>query len=121
MRKILFIFISGAVILGFSGCGASLGLYPTVTETQVQLNRKNFKVIKSGIVGTAECWYVLNVFPLDDTELYKRAMNEIRKQADALGKPYAIVNITQDFSASTYFVVGRAAVTLTADVVEFTE
>lgn len=121
MRKVSFFVIITALVFMLSGCGASLGLYPTLTQTQVQLSQKNFKVVRSGVMGTAECWYVLNVFPLDDTELYKRAMNEIRKKADIQGESYAIINITQDFSASTYFFVGRAAVTLTADIIEFTE
>ena len=121
MKKLALFIVMCVLSVSISGCGASLGIYPTLSETQVQLSRKNYRVIKSGVTATASVYYVLNVFPLDDTQLYKRAMNELRKKANMEGKSCAIANVTQDFSASTFLVVGKASVTLTADIVEFTE
>ena len=119
MRKVLISAMLITALLLFSGCGATIGMYPHIASTQTELAEKNFTVVKTGITGSASAWYLLNTIPLGDTELYKQAMNEIRKEAGIEGKPYAIINVTQDISTTTYLVVSRAKITLTVDVVEF--
>lgn len=110
-----------ATALLLSGCGASIGTYSTTTETETQLNRGNYKVVESGVIGKASCWYLFSAIPLGSMELYRQAMDQIRRQIASKGKPIALVNITQDLSTTSFVVVSRADLTLTADIIEFTD
>ena len=110
-----------ASLLSLAGCGASLGNYSTCAETQTQLSRGNFKVVQTGVRGYAECWYLFSTIPLGDMELFKMAMDMLKAKANTVGKPTAIINVTQDVSIKSFVVVSRQSLTLTGDVIEFVE
>jgi hypothetical protein len=103
----------------FSGCGSSIGSFSTLTDTQTQLNRNNFRVIENGVRGSASCSYLLSAIPLGSMDLYGMAMNQIRRKANAQGKAIAIVNVTRDISYISYIIVSEVTLTLTADIIEF--
>ncbi len=120
MKRTITIFSILTLAAIICGCGSTIGMYPSIAETQTQLNQSNYKVIQTGVTGSASAWYFLNVIPLGDSELYKRAMNDIRMKVSTGSRSYSFVNVTQDVSLVTYFIVSKSTVTITADVVEFT-
>jgi hypothetical protein len=116
----------------FAGCAAVpllplaspflSGQQPQVaTTTSVQLATKNYKIVKTNVVGTSSGFSLLGFISLMSPD-YAEAMAQLYQAGGITeGKAQAIVNVMQQ-NSSTYFILfGIPRITVRADVVEFTE
>lgn len=141
-----------AVILVASGCttwsGKKAGEMQVV---KIDLEAKNFSILRSAIQGSASCQYLfprlgrfiamgpMSAFmnqgaalggpqqafaggiALGQPDLYARAFADLRKKADLVGKSAHLYNVVQEDVLTDYIVIGDAKLTLTADVISFTD
>lgn len=120
LQKITIIAILGAMFL--TSCAAHNGLTSNSNNhsTEVVLSKKNFKVLKS-VSGDASVTYVLGIGGLSKKALIAEARVKMLKQAELEGSAKAIINETVEIKGSYFPFVGKKLVTVSAQVIEFTE
>jgi len=84
------------------------------------LSKKNFKVIKS-VSGEASANYVLGIGGLSKKAQIAEARVKMLQQADLYRGAKAIVNKTVEIKGSYFPFVGKKLVTVSAQVIEFTQ
>ena len=113
-------FIQSALILGlialFSGCSSTSGYMGHGVQTQVQLNKANFNVIKS-VEGEATSNYFLGIGPTDQN-LIAQAKRNMLKKANLNGSQ-AFANITTDVKSSWFLIWRQKKVYMSANIIEF--
>jgi uncharacterized protein DUF6567 len=108
------------VCLAAAGC-TSVGSMPTSSQTQVDLARKNYKVVRANAIGKSHGFCLLGIVPLS-SPTYADAMTELYRDARvADGNASALTNVSQEESSSYFVLFSVPALTVRADVVEFTE
>ncbi len=115
----LFILLS----LFFSGCGISTALVGNVNGnlTNVELSRKNFKVIDR-ISGTSSTSYILGIGGISAKALVEKAKADMLSKQDLTGGSRAIVNVTVEEHISSWFIFYMVrTVTVSAHLIEFTD
>jgi hypothetical protein len=93
------------------------------TQTQVNLNRANYKVIKAGAVGTSYGFrFLLGIIPIAApstatarADLYQHVGQVVN------GKSVALVNTMEDRSTTWLLLFSIPKIVVTGDVVEFTD
>lgn len=137
MKRYSLVSILFAISLIMTGCGNS-GAFIASNTTQVELSEGNYRVVATNVSGSAETAYIFGgsiswgittdsfgLIPLGGSDmLYKDARealwNEYEdKNSSVTGKKLALVNIQYDAKTVNYFIYTKAAITITADVVEF--
>jgi uncharacterized protein YqfA (UPF0365 family) len=103
-----------------AGCGASIGSFSTFAEVQTQLNKANYKIVQTGVSGSASCIYFLSI-PCGDMEIHKNAIAELKSKQELAGRSLALVNVTRDISVIDMIIASKITVTYTADIIEFEE
>ncbi len=116
-----FIFLS-FVILFFSSCAMHNGLTSNsnLHNTEVVLSKKNFKVI-ARVKGESKATYVFGIGGLSKSALIAEAKEDMLSKADIIGGSKAIVNETVEIKNAFYLFVWVNKVTVSANIVEFTE
>lgn len=120
IQKTTVVALLGAMFL--ASCAGHHGLTSNVNShsTEVVLSKKNFKVVKS-VSGEANVTYILGIGGLSKKALIAEARAQMLKQADLEGRAKAIINETVDVKVSGFPFVGKKLVTVSAQVIEFTE
>jgi hypothetical protein len=128
MRKVAAL-VCLTAMLSLAGCGGFGGLGPAGHGTSVTLHSKNFTVLKSNVKGEATVMvlFPMNIpflgpggLPLGEADLYHKAIAQLKKNAGGDGDNTGYVNLTVDTKLKSFVVVGWVTVTVTADVVKFT-
>lgn len=129
MKTSVCLIVLMAVIMFVTGCAVSTICNPQVTVAQAQLSQANFKIVESGIKGSAEMTMLgirlfdgspFGIVLSGDKTLTTVAMDKLRAKAGLKGKSRALINVTQDMEYDPWFIIWhRARKTITADVVEF--
>ncbi|HIC12951.1 MAG TPA: hypothetical protein EYO75_06230 [Sulfurimonas sp.] len=113
-------FIQSVLVLGlialFTGCSVTNGSMGHVAQTQVQLSKANFDIVKS-VEGEASASYFLGI-GLSKENLVARAKKDMLKKANLHGSQ-ALVNITTDSKGTFYPFFRKKTIYISADVVEF--
>jgi len=113
-------FIQSILVIGlialFTGCSTTSGYMGHQVQTQVQLNKANFNVIKS-VEGEATANYFLGI-GLSEENLIARAKKDMLKKANLQGSQ-ALVNITTDSKDSWFFIGRKETIYMSASIVEF--
>jgi hypothetical protein len=136
---ILFMCTIMTASLLLSGCSAG-GSFMASNETEVQLQKNNFKIVARNVSGEAQSGYILggtvsmgmacNTFALFRVSgsgmLYKEALENLWKNYEATngpveGKRIALINVRYDSDAINLFLYTQPKIIIRADVVEFTE
>lgn len=110
-------------LIGFaSGCSSVGDMRGGATGTDVQLNQKNYKLIRAGAIGHSYGFDLLGIVPFDSptaadakADLYKSVGQ------DLTGRAVALANETQDHSSLYLILFSIPRITYTADVIEFTD
>ncbi len=126
MKVVKCFFMCFIFMVLFSGCGMVSGFnetnYPTEpSQTQVILNNKNFRVIKS-VQGLWSATYVFGIGGLSSCALYHSALADMYCKAE-ITDGQAVINITSVVSTQQIiwgFYVRRTAI-VTGTVIEFLE
>ena len=111
-----------AFVLAFvlAAC-ASRGKLEQYGGTRVDLSQKNYRVIKAGAVGDDIGWSLLFcIFPVSSPE-YAVAKARLYEGLGVEGKATGLANLTEDRQTLFLLLVCRHKLTLSADVVEFTD
>ncbi|MBM0653237.1 hypothetical protein JMN11_06055 [Capnocytophaga genosp. AHN8471] len=117
MKKII---LFSALALLLSSCGVSNGLTHNLNNhtTQVVLAKNNFKVVEH-VKGEATNDYFL-LFGGGKKALIEKARAKMLENANLVGSSKAVINETVEIH-SFWFIGTRYTVTVSADVIEFTE
>jgi hypothetical protein len=116
---IIFLFLA----FSLSSCGLNLGFLSDKnrTVTQVELNRKNFRVIDR-VSGTSSATYYFGVGGMKNQALLDIAMTDLLSKANLNGGAKALVNQTVDVHKGGFpFIYSKISVKITANVIEFTD
>ena len=120
MKSLFFSCLMGFVILLFSGCESPSG-FANKTGTQVDLAKKNYKVIKSNAIGRSYGFWLLGIIPITTTS-YTGAISDLcEKSGLQEGKSQAFVNSAEERSVTYLLLFSITNLTVRADVIEFTE
>ena len=125
-------------VVALSGC-AQTGTFTAENLTTVELSEPNYEVVATGVSGTAKAGYLIgasfstgaksgsiSLLRVSGTgHLYKEAMglwaDFESKHARWLVDTWALINIPYDADTRDFLVYNDIAVSLRADVVEFTD
>ena len=113
-------FMQSVIVFSFlalvSGCSLSRGYMGHGVQTQVQLNKANFNIVKT-VEGKATASYFLGI-GLSEENLMERAKKDMLKKANLKGSQ-ALVNITTDEKKSWYFIGRKHTMYISAEIIEF--
>ncbi len=93
---------------------------PRMHGTKVDLNRKNFRMIKAGAVGYDSGFWLLGFIPLSGRSEIS-AMNDLYSKVDVNGRATTLVNVIKEASANYYILFSIPSIKISADVIEFLE
>lgn len=118
MKKVTFLVAIVAIM--FSGCVASGGMSNGGFSSNTNLKSSGYEIVKT-VSAKAGTMYILGsiLFDAPQADLHKRALADLRAEANLQGKSQALANITTDVVERNYLVVRFVELTVTADVVEF--
>jgi hypothetical protein len=108
-----------SLCLFLSGC-ASRGELPHTSDTKTTLTKGNFRVIKTSARGTDTGFRLLCFLPVL-SPTFADAMENLHSKVQMRGKATSLVNITQDKSELFLLLFSVPKITITADVIEFTD
>lgn len=113
---------AGAMLLCLAAGCSSTGGMSGQTGTQVQLTQNNYKVITAGATGKSFGFKLLGILPIVSPN-YADAKQDLYKSVGVplTGKAVALANQTEDRSTLYLILFSVPRVTITADVVEFTD
>jgi hypothetical protein len=108
------------LLLAFGGCSGK-GVFRVSSGTQVDLSRKNYRVVKSNAVGSSSGFKLLGIIPFASPS-YTSAMSDLYKDAKVQdGSANALVNVTQEESGIYLILFSIPKLTVRADIIEFTD
>jgi hypothetical protein len=116
--RIVVSLLLGASLLIFSGCSSWRGLVFNSSQTQVQLQKNNFKVI-GRVTGEASAVYVFSVLGPDQQNLVSQAYLDMEKKANLDGGAKAIMNVVVDEKILLSLFHHKLTVYVSGTVVEF--
>jgi hypothetical protein len=109
-----------ATTLTITGCSMTGGYLGHSIQTEVQLSKKNFKVIKS-VTGEAKATYFLGVFGPSKANLVDQARRDMIEKAGLVGTSSAVINITTDIKKEWNPIFNAFTVYVSGEVIEFLE
>jgi len=102
-----------------AGC-ASRGKLEQAGGTSVALARANYRVLKANAVGEDTAWSLLCFIPLGSPQ-HAAAKARLYEGSDVQGKATGLANLTEDRQTLFLLLVCRDTLTLSADIIEFTD
>ena len=115
LSMICFVFI---VISG--GCTSS-GTFPHASNTQVDLSKGNYRVVKANAIGSSSGFKLFMFIPIVAPR-YSKAMSRLQQKAGVEeGKAQAIVNVAQEKTSLYLLLFSIPKLTVRADIIEFTD
>ncbi|NQT19138.1 MAG: hypothetical protein HQ592_05500 [Planctomycetes bacterium] len=120
-----------ALVVLLSGCAQPSWMAPIEaimmethpkTITTVNLEQKNYRMVKPNAIGKSAGFNLLGIIPLSSPQHIK-AMSDLYSNVDmSMGGAYALTHVMQERSVSLLpFFWTRPTFTVRADVIEFTE
>jgi hypothetical protein len=89
--------------------------------TQVELNRKNYVVVKSNAIGASSGFSFLGVIPIIPPRYTKAMSNLYSRSGLSVGQAQALINVVQEKSTVYLILFSIPKLTVRADVIEFVE
>lgn len=119
MRKIV---LFSALALLLVSCGVTRELLHNVNNhtTQVVLAKNNFKVVEH-VKGEASNQYFLLIIGGGKRALVEKARAKMLQNANLVGSSRAVINETVEIHSFFFWIGMQYTVTVSADVIEFTE
>ena len=107
-----------ALCLILTGCFTK-GKMPQLSTANTALAEGNYRVIKANARGTDTGFWLL--FIPFSTPSYADAMESLHEKVSIEGRATSLINVTEDKSTFTLLLFSIPKLTITADVIEFTE
>jgi len=118
MKKGLFAIAVVCACSFLVGCATGNYSDPRHIGTQIDLNQKNFKMVKAGAQGTDSGFRLLGIFPLNprsETE----AMKDLYSKVNIDGKATTLINVVKEKFSYYFILFSIPKITVSADVIEF--
>jgi hypothetical protein len=113
--------ILALIFIFLVGCSAAMGSFPYGSGTQVDLSRKNYRVLKANAVGEDTGFSLLGVVPFVSPK-YVDAMTDLYSNAGVEeGKAHALANVVQERSTIYLILFSLPKLSVRADIIEFVE
>ena len=119
MKKSIIVCVIFIAMLFLSSCGATKTSTYGVSETNVVLQQKNFKVLGQ-VYGQSKAKYVLFFGGIRKAALRANAIDEMSRNANLTGSQ-TLANVTVHTSVKTFLLYTEIVCDATANVIEFTE
>lgn len=121
MKKvIIFIIVLTSVIAVSCGGSASLMSNSNISQTNVELSKKNFNILGK-VSGVSTNSYVFGIGGMSNKALLEKAKNNMMINANLSGSK-AVINITYDKHYNGFYpFYSEVRVTASAYIIEFTE
>ena len=117
--RFVWIVVAFSIASFLLGCSSLTGRFSL--ETQVKLYKENYQVVKTNVRGESTGFSLLaGLIPIVPAT-YTQALNNLHEVADMEGKPTALVNMAEDATQLNLLLFAIPRVTITADVIEFTQ
>lgn len=110
------------VLIGIflAGC-ASVGNFPHNSQTQVNLEKNNYKMIKPNVSGTSSGFSLFGIIPLTAPQR-TIAMSRLYENAGIeAGGAYALANVVEETTKAYLILFSIPTYKIRADVVEFVD
>ena len=122
MKRIQLIVLTCSLFFLLQSCALHNGLTSNsnIHTTEVQLAKKNFKVVKK-VEGFSEAKYILGIGGLARKALISEAREKMLSQSDIIGSSKAIINETVEIKQSFFPLFKKYRVNISAYVIEFYE
>ncbi len=122
MKNRSLLLTTAALLLFLSSCGVNHALMLNLNQntTQVSLGSKNFNVVGK-VSGTAEVSYVLIFGGLNKRRLFQDAYSEMVNEANLTGSKALINMVTEEHIGGFPPFYTIRTLTVSANVVEFTD
>ncbi len=92
-----------------------------LTSTSVYLDKQNYKIIKTNVIGSSTGFSLFGLFSLQ-SPTYSEAITRLYQSAGIPeGKSQAIVNVAHEHTSTYFILFGLPKITVRADIVEFTD
>jgi len=118
MKRKYFI-ICTLIFLLFIGCSTGTGRYPTRAGTQVDLSRKNYRMVKVNAIGVSYGFRLLGIIPFASRR-HTEAMSDLYEKAGLSDeKAFALINVADEESTIYLILFSLPKLTVRADVIEF--
>jgi len=101
------------------GCSTREARYDAQQATRVDLTHANYTVLKAGAVGKSSGFRLLGIELISPSAV--TAMKRLRSQAPMEGKSTAVANMVQEESSIWLLLFSIPKITITADIIEFTD
>jgi hypothetical protein len=114
--------LSAAMILA-AGCSSTrVENNASSTETQINLNHANYKMIKAGAEGRSYGFrFLLGIIPITAPNTAAARADLYNHLGESVnGKSMALINVTEDRSTTWLLLFSIPKLVITGDVVEFT-
>ena len=121
-HKILSIALCSVFMALSTGCSSMGEMKGGRTDTSVSLAGKNYKLIKAGVMGHSSGFWLLGFIPIVSPN-YANAKASLYKSVrePLTGRAVALANQTEDRSSLYLILFSIPRVTITADMIEFTD
>jgi hypothetical protein len=120
-RKILSIAACSVLMAILTGCRTE-GEFRQSTGTSVSLAGNNYKLVKEGVRGTSSGFRLLGIIPIvSPTHANAKASLYKSVGQPLTGRSVALANETEDRSSLYLILFSIPKITITADLVEFTD
>ncbi len=120
-RRSIFLSVCVIAIL-LTGCGGTVGKFQQSTGTEVRLSENNYKLVKAGATGSSSGFYLLGLIPITKPTFAEAKSDLYQSSGHALeGRSIALANQTQDESLLYLILFSIPKITISADIVEFTD
>jgi hypothetical protein len=121
--SVQFIAALSAAMFMAAGCSSTVENDAPSTQTQVNLNHANYKVLKAGAEGRSYGFrFLLGIIPItapSTAEAREDLYHNVNQPVN--GKSIALINVTEDRSTTWLILFSIPKIVVTGDVVEFND
>lgn len=131
MRRVMAATLLALTTVLLQGCASyNPQSFHETTTTGTNLSQNNYKVAQLGVQASAKVGYFLPIgigdtmigIPLGRTDLLQQAMQKVHQKCNLEGRSAVLHNINIEWDTARFLVLGGTRrVTITADVIEFTD
>lgn len=121
MKKVmLFLALSVSIVLTSCGGSASVMGNTNVSQTNVELSKKNFNILGK-VSGESTNTHIFFIGGMSNTALLEKAKNDMMANANLSGSK-AVINVTYDKHYNGFLpFYSKVTITASAYIIEFTE
>jgi TctA family transporter len=120
LNKIMLLAVLFSIPVMLSSCSNTGGLSHG-TGTQVDLGKKNYRVVKSNATGTSWGFWLLGFIPIIPTSQTEAITHMCEKSSLTEGAAQAYINVAEEKSTIYLILFSLPKISVRADIVEFTD